>query len=126
MTEDRKKQRSTEEALPDEAQEPKLMESGNIRPDGDDRGECRVSRGMPAISMDGQEVGWVAAIELDTAGKPTGVVMARTRITLEYYHLPLGLISRVNHGRLLLQVEAEVARSLPRRVIPTKVKAFKP
>jgi hypothetical protein len=70
---------------------------------------------MPAISRDGLEVGWVAAIEVDTSGRPAGVVMARTRTTLEYYHLPLGLISSVNDGRVLLQIRADAARSLPRR-----------
>ncbi len=91
------------------------MESGSIWPGGDDCGECRVSRGMPAISTDGHEVGWVAAIELDTAGKSTGVVMARPHTTLEYYHLPLGLISSVDDGQVRLRIRAEAARSLPRR-----------
>lgn len=115
MSKDHNKQRGTGEALHDEAYEPKLMESGNVRPDGGGCGECRVSRGMPAISIDGQEVGWVAAVELDASGRPRGVVMARTHTTLEYYHLPLGLIRSVDHGRVLLQIGAEAARSLPRR-----------
>ena len=91
------------------------MESGSIWPSGDGSSECRVSRGMPAISTDGQEVGWVAAIELDTAGHSTGVVMARPRMTLEYYHLPLGLISSVEAGQVRLRIRAEAAGSLPRR-----------
>lgn len=115
MIEDHDKQSAAGEPLQDEGTSPILMESGSIRPNGDDCGECRVSRGMPAISTDGHEVGWVAAVVLDTAGKSTAVVMARPHTTLEYYHLPLDLISRVNDGQVWLRIRAEAARGLPRR-----------
>lgn len=65
-----------------------LMESGSIRSDGN-CDECRVSRGMPAISIDGQEVGWVAAVVIDAEGASTAIVMARPQTTLEYYLLHL-------------------------------------
>lgn len=92
-----------------------LMESGSIRLDGDTCGECAVSRGMTAISTDGQEVGWVAAVALDAGGRPTGVVVARPQTTLQYHLIPLNLISRIDDGQVLLRVRAEVARSLPPR-----------
>jgi hypothetical protein len=115
MTEDRSRQCATGEALHDKSNPQVLMESGSVRPGGDECGECRVTRGMPAISLDGQEVGWVAAIELDTTGRSTGLVMARPRTTLEYYYLPLALVSSVIDGRVLLQIRAVAARDLPRR-----------
>lgn len=115
MTEDHNTQSATGEPLDGGGDEQILMQSGSIRPDEDACGECRVSRGMPAISTDGQEVGWVAAIELNAAGKSTGVVMARPHMTLEYYHLPLSLISSVGDGQVRLRIRAEAARNLPRR-----------
>jgi hypothetical protein len=57
---------------------------------------------MPAISTDGHEVGWIAAVMLDAAGQSTGIVMALPHATLEYYHLPLGLISSVGNGQVRL------------------------
>lgn len=115
MIEDHKGQLSVGEPLNDEGHGRILMESGSIRPDGEGCNECRITRGMPAVSLDGHEVGWVAAIELDTAGRSTGVVMARPRMTLEYYHLPLGLIGSVGDGQVRLRIRAEGARALPRR-----------
>lgn len=99
----------------------KLMESGSVRPDGDGAdgadgcGDCHVRRGMPAISADGEEVGRVAAVVLDAAGRSTGLVMARWQTTLEYCHLPVGVISQVREGRVVLAISAEVARTLPPR-----------
>ncbi len=115
MTEDHNKQRVTGEPLDGEGDEQILMLTGSIRPGEDACHECWVSRGMPAISTDGQEVGWVAAIELNAAGKSTGVVMARPHMTLEYYHLPLSLIGSVGDGQVRLRIRAEAARNLPRR-----------
>lgn len=115
MIEDYDRQIAAEEVVHDEGRGPVLMESGSIRPAGDDCGEYRVSRGMPAISTDGHEVGWVAGVELDAAGKSTGAVMARPQTMLEYYYLPLHLIGSVNDGQVRLRIRAEVARSLPRR-----------
>ncbi len=93
----------------------KLMESGSIRPNGGACGEYTVRRGMPAISADGEEVGWVAAVELDAAGTSTGLIMARPQMTVEYYHLPPAMIRRVDEGQVLLGIPARAARSLPRR-----------
>ena len=115
MVEDHNNQLSIGEPLHDTGNERILMESGSIRPDGDGCGEYWVTRGMPAISTDGQQVGWVAAIELDAAGRSTEVVLARLRMTLEYYHLPLGFIGSVGDGQVRLRIWAEAARSLPRR-----------
>lgn len=54
----------------------KLMESGSIRTGGGACGECSITRGMPAISADGEEVGRVAAVVLDAAGTSTGLVIS--------------------------------------------------
>jgi hypothetical protein len=90
-----------------------LMESATVTPG--DGGEYLVSRGMPAISTEGQEVGWVAAVVMDARGASTAVLMARPRTMLEYYVLSPGLIERVNDGHLLLGIRAEATWSLPRR-----------
>jgi hypothetical protein len=59
MIEDHNTQIAPGEPCPDEGNGPILMESGSIRPGGDGCGDCRVTRGMPAISMDGQgSAGW--------------------------------------------------------------------
>jgi hypothetical protein len=115
MIDDRNEGIAAGEPPNDEGSEPILMESGSIRPDGDDCEECQVRRGMPAISTDGHEVGWIAAVMIDAAGQSTGILMARPHATLEYYHLPLRFISSVCDGRVRLRIRAEAARSLPRR-----------
>lgn len=93
----------------------KLMESGSIWLGGNGSGERRVSRGMPAISIHGHAVGWVAALVLDAAGDSTGLVVARPYTALEYYHLPLGLIGSVTSGQVRLRIRAEATAGLPRR-----------
>lgn len=112
MSEERYERAKPEEA----AAEAILMESGSIGTAGEACGECRVNRGMPAISTDGHEVGWVAAVALDRGGHSTGVLVARPHTTLEYYLVPLSMIGGVNEGHVLLRIGAEAALSLPRRV----------
>ncbi len=92
-----------------------LMQSGSIQMHGDVCGECRVQRGMPAISTDGEEVGWVAAVMLNPEGMSTAVLIACRLATLEYYLVPLSLISRVEDGQVLLRIPAQAARTLPHR-----------
>ena len=96
-----------------------LMQSGNITPAAG--GESRVTRGMPAISADGREVGWVAAVVMDgRGGDSRGLLLARPRTTLEYYLVPSGSIRSVNDGQVLLGIRAEAAWSLPRRDTGTR------
>ncbi|MGE5140577.1 MAG: hypothetical protein ACM3JD_14010 [Rudaea sp.] len=91
------------------------MEAGSIHLDGEECQECRVSRSMPVISADGEQVGWVAAVSLSDGGESAAVLLAHPQTTLQYYLLPPSLIARVTDGRVLLRVSARAAQALPRR-----------
>lgn len=115
MNEDHQSGAASGEPSPGRPDSDILMESGSIWLHGDVCGECRVQRGMPAISTDGEEVGWVAAVMLNPEGLSTALLMARPQATLEYYLVPLGLISRVEGGQVLLRMPAQTVQTLPHR-----------
>lgn len=88
----------------------RLMEAGYVHLEGEVCQQCLVTRSMPVISADGEQVGWVAAVTSADRGQPASVLLAHPETTLQYYLLTPAMIARVADGKVLLRVSAQAAR----------------
>lgn len=93
----------------------KLMVSGYICAEGGCPLSVEVRRGMPIFSLEGQEVGKVAAVVLSNGDQQaTHLLLGRLPETYGYWMLPVSRVNRVVDGRVHISIDSAAVDALPR------------
>lgn len=92
------------------------MASGLVHLENEDSVPVTITRGMAILSRDGQEVGQVAALFIDSESQVvTHLLMTRLRPSPEYRLVPLSLIEGVNEEAVSLDISHQAIKCLPLR-----------